>query len=238
MAVRCVRRLPRAWSLRLLGSEVPARCPAAICSTPSLVPWYTGSFTLMRGMVTYPMMPVPVTSSVSSYSRFCASVMCHRSPFAASRSLYACAAFEHGFAFGAGHVFGLFHVACYGVRLVHAVPPVAECRIRDEAQRADHGDCGDGNHHIEQRIRFLMLGSRFNLRTRFNLRIQFDLRSWLGVRFIRHVIYATPASAKPSWQRSAAPSPRPRWPRQSKRPAARRRRCAAGPAWWVACACW
>ena len=23
--------------------------------------------------------------------------------------------FQHGFAFGAGHVFGLFHVACYGV---------------------------------------------------------------------------------------------------------------------------
>ena len=151
--------------------------------------------------------------------------------------VFACR-FQHGFAFGAGHVFGLFHVACYGVRLVHAVPPVAECRIRDEAQRTDHGDCGNGNHHIEQRIRFLMLGSRFNLRTRFNLRIQFDLRSWLGVRFIRHVTYATPASAKPSWQRSAAPNPRPRWPRQSKRPAARRRRCAAGPAWWVACACW
>ena len=28
--------------------------------------------------------------------------------------VFACR-FQHGFAFGAGHVFGLFHVACYGV---------------------------------------------------------------------------------------------------------------------------
>ena len=49
---------------------------------------------------------------------------------------------EHVLFFFAGEIFGLFHVACHGVRLVHAVPPVAECWVCDEADRADHEYCG------------------------------------------------------------------------------------------------
>ena len=95
------------------GSEVPARCPAAICSTPSLVIDGQFHFDARDGHVSHD----AGAGHVERFIIFALLRVGHVPPIAVRGEPFIVFVrrFQHGLAFGAGHVFGLFHVACHGV---------------------------------------------------------------------------------------------------------------------------